>query len=207
MTVLRIEHLSFGYSKERLIFEDFSLEVHKGEVVSIVGPSGVGKSTLFELIAGFLKPLSGSIWVDRFSSIFQDPYTSFHPSYTILDQIAEVCSIEGIEEVASQMDIDPTLLQKLPHELSGGQLQRCSILRAIQMGPKLLLADEPTSALDNVTSLKVMKLLLSYLDRVGILLITHDMDLAKWCSDRIVRLSIEPGAAPQVLVASDLEAL
>ncbi len=207
MTVLRIEHLTFGYSKERLIFEDFNLEVHKGEVVSIVGPSGVGKSTLFELIAGFLKPLSGSIWVDRFSSIFQDPYTSFHPSYTILDQIAEVCSIEGIEEVASQMDIDPTLLQKLPHELSGGQLQRCSILRAIQMGPKLLLADEPTSALDNVTSLKVMKLLLSYLDRVGILLITHDMDLAKWCSDRIVRLSIEPGAAPQVLFASDLEAL
>ena len=207
MTVLRIEHLSFGYSKERLIFEDFNLEVHKGEVVSIVGPSGVGKSTLFELIGGFLKPLSGSIWVDRFSSIFQDPYTSFHPSYTILDQIAEVCSIEGIEEVASQMDIDPTLLQKLPHELSGGQLQRCSILRAIQMGPKLLLADEPTSALDNVTSLKVMKLLLSYLDRVGILLITHDMDLAKWCSDRVVKLSTEPGAAPQVLVASDLEAL
>ena len=207
MTVLRIEHLSFGYSKERLIFEDFSLVVHKGEVVSIVGPSGVGKSTLFELIAGFLKPLAGSIWVDRFSSIFQDPYTSFHPSYTILDQIAEVCSIEGIEEVASQMDIDPTLLQKLPHELSGGQLQRCSILRAIQMGPKLLLADEPTSALDNVTSLKVMKLLLSYLDRVGILLITHDMDLAKWCSDRVVKLGTESGAAPQVLFASDLEAL
>jgi len=207
MTVLRIEHLTFGYSKERLIFEDFNLEVHQGEVVSIVGPSGVGKSTLFELIAGFLKPLSGSIWVDRFSSVFQDPYTSFHPSYKILDQIAEVCDIEGIEEVARQMDIDPALLLKLPHELSGGQLQRCSILRAIQMGPKLLLADEPTSALDNVTSLKVMKLLLSYLDRVGILLITHDMDLAKWCSDRIVKLSIEPGVPPQVLVASDLEAL
>ncbi len=207
MTVLRIEHLSFGYSKDRLIFQDFNLEVHQGEVVSIVGPSGVGKSTLFELIGGFLKPLSGSIRVDRFSSIFQDPYTSFHPSYKILDQIAEVCEIEGIEEVARQMDIDLALLQKLPHELSGGQLQRCSILRAVMMRPKLLLADEPTSALDNVTSLKVMKLLLSYLDRVGILLITHDMDLAKWCSDRIVKLGIEPGVAPQILFASDLEAL
>ncbi len=207
MTVLRIEHLTFGYSKERLIFEDFNLEVQQGEVVSIVGPSGVGKSTLFELIGGFLKPLSGSIWVDRFSSVFQDPYTSFHPSYKIVDQIAEVCEIEGVEKVARQMDIDPALLHKLPHELSGGQLQRCSILRAIMMRPKLLLADEPTSALDNVTSLKVMKLLLGYLDRVGILLITHDMDLAKWCSDRIVKLGIEPGVPPRVLVASDLEAL
>ncbi len=207
MIVLRIEHLSFGYSQDRLIFKDFNLEVRQGEVVSIVGPSGVGKSTLFELIGGFLKPMSGSIWVDRFSSIFQDPYTSFHPSFKIIDQIAEVCQIKGIEKVARQMDIDPDLLQKFPHELSGGQLQRCSILRAIQMGPKLLLADEPTSALDNVTSLKVMKLLLSYLDRVGILLITHDMDLAKWCSDRIVKLGIEPLALSPTPFASDLEAL
>ncbi len=207
MIVLRIEHLTFGYSKDRLIFKDFNLEVRQGEVVSIVGPSGVGKSTLFELTGGFLKPISGSIWVDRFSSVFQDPYTSFHPSYKILDQIAEVCQIEGIEEIARQMDIDSDLLQKLPHKLSGGQLQRCSILRAIMMRPKLLLADEPTSALDNVTSLKVMKLLLSYLDRVGILLITHDMDLAKWCSDRIIKLGTEPVALSPTPFASDLEVL
>ncbi len=189
MNVLEIEHLTFGYSKEKLIYKDFSLEVKKGEVVSIVGPSGVGKSTLFELIAGFLKPLGGTIKVRRFSTIFQDPYTSFHPTYTIKDQIADACDIEGIEDLAHQMDIDPLLLQKLPHRLSGGQLQRCSILRAIKMEPELLMADEPTSALDNITSLKVMKLLLRYLDRVGILLITHDVALAKWCSDRIIHIN------------------
>ncbi len=188
MSVLRIEHLSFSYTPEKPIFEDFSLEVRKGEVVAIVGPSGVGKSTLFELIAGFLKPQKGTIKVGRFSTIFQDPYTSFHPSYPIINQIADVCDTAGIEDMAKEMEIDPKLLQKLPHKLSGGQLQRCSILRAMQMRPELLLADEPTSALDNITSLKVMKLLLRYLDSVGILLITHDLALAKWCSDRIIEL-------------------
>ncbi|SMC09747.1 ABC transporter ATP-binding protein [Nitratiruptor tergarcus] len=191
MSVLKIEHLTFGYSQENLLFQDFSLEVHKGEIVSIVGPSGVGKSTLFELIAGFLKPIRGNIITEPFSMIFQDPYTSFHPTYKIVDQISDVCDIDGIEQLALQMDIDSKLLYKLPHELSGGQLQRCSILRAIMMKPKLILADEPTSALDNITSLKVMKLLLRYLDRVGILLITHDLALAKWCSDRIIELGTE----------------
>ncbi|MRI58452.1 MAG: peptide ABC transporter ATP-binding protein, partial [Epsilonproteobacteria bacterium] len=150
-----------------------------------------GKSTLFELIAGFLKPWSGTIYVERFSSVFQDPYSSFHPSYTIKNQIEDVCQPKDLELVAKEMDIEPRLLLRLPHQLSGGQLQRCSILRAILMEPRLLLADEPTSALDNVTQLKVMKLLLRYLDRVGILLITHDLDLARWCSDRIIELGIE----------------
>ncbi len=188
MRVLSIKNLAFGYEKDRLLFENFNLELHRGEIVAIVGPSGVGKSTLFELIAGFLKPLRGSIEAAKFSMIFQDPYSSFHPSYTIINQIKDVCSIDGIEAITKEMDIDLQLLQKLPHELSGGQLQRCSILRAIQMQPKLLLADEPTSALDNITSLKVMQLLLRYLDRVGILLITHDLALARWCADRIIEL-------------------
>ncbi|BCD68197.1 ABC transporter ATP-binding protein [Nitratiruptor sp. YY09-18] len=187
MRVLEIEGLCFAYGK-KLIYDDFSLHVDQGEIVALVGPSGVGKSTLFELIAGFLQPQKGIITKKRFSLIFQDPYTSFHPSYTILNQIEDVADTQGIEEVAKRMDIDPQLLKKLPHELSGGQLQRCSILRAMMMQPQLLLADEPTSALDNITSLKVMKLLLEYLDEVGILLITHDIALAKWCADRIIEL-------------------
>ncbi|MRJ03048.1 MAG: ATP-binding cassette domain-containing protein [Epsilonproteobacteria bacterium] len=189
--VLKIDHLTFGYSPDRLLFEDFSLELRRGELVSIVGPSGVGKSTLFELIGGFLEPLQGSIERGRFSQIFQDPYTSFHPSYPIIDQIREVADIGGIEELAREFQIEMELLYELPHRLSGGQLQRSSILRALLMDPELLLADEPTSALDNITSLKVMQLLVRSLNRVGILLITHDLHLARWCSDRIIELGWE----------------
>jgi len=67
-------------------------------------------------------------------------------------------------------------------------LQRCSILRAILIKPDLILADEPTSALDNITALETMKMLISFLDRFGILLITHDKALASWCSDAIVEI-------------------
>ena len=188
--LLKIDNLSFGYTKERLLYEDFSLTLCKGELKAIVGASGAGKSTLFELILGNLKPLKGAIQVTgKISEVFQDPYTSFHPSYTIINQIEDVAKTTNLQYYLKLLTVDEALLHKLPHELSGGQLQRCSILRAIKMEPKLLLADEPTSALDNVTSLKVMKLLLRYLDRVGILLITHDMALAKWCADRIIELS------------------
>jgi peptide/nickel transport system ATP-binding protein len=189
MIVLEIKNLTFGYTKDKLLYKNFNLTLRVGEIVSIVGPSGIGKSTLFELIAGFLKPISGEIRKERFSQIFQDPYTSFHPTYKILNQIEDVCDTKDLDSFLKEIDLDKELLFKYSHELSGGQLQRCSILRAMLMNPKLLLADEPTSALDNITSLKVMKLLIRYLDRVGILLITHDLELAKWCSDRIIRLT------------------
>ncbi|WP_300365036.1 ATP-binding cassette domain-containing protein [Hydrogenimonas sp.] len=187
--VLDIRDLTFGYSGEKLLYEGFSLTLKAGEIVTILGPSGSGKSTLFELIAGNLKPFAGTIEKATFSQIFQDPYSSFHPTYTVENQIADVAELAGVERLCEQMGFEYNLLQKLPHELSGGQLQRASILRALLMKPKLLLADEPTSALDNLIQLDVMKLLLKTLDRVGILMITHDRDLARWCSDRIVTLA------------------
>ena len=191
--VLRVEALDFGYSKAKLLFRDFNLELKRGEVISVVGKSGSGKSTLFELISGNLKPLGGTIEHGRIAWVFQDPYSSFHPSYKILDQIADVASLEGMEAVADEMGIALELMEKLPHELSGGQLQRCSILRALLMKPDLILCDEPTSALDNVIQLDVMKLMLKYLQRIGILLITHDMDLARWSSDEIITIEEPKG--------------
>jgi len=186
--VLKIDSLDFAYGKGRLLYRGFSLELNRGEVVSIVGKSGSGKSTLFELITGNLKPLAGTIEKGRVAWIFQDPYSSFHPSYTIRNQIEDVASLEGIEGIAEEMGIAEAYLEKLPHELSGGQLQRCSILRALLMKPDLILCDEPTSALDNVIQLDVMKLMLKYLNQIGILLITHDLDLARWSSDRIIEI-------------------
>ncbi len=192
--ILKIENLTFGYTKDKLLYKDFSLELKKGEVISIVGESGSGKSTLFELITGELKPLSGSIKKQSISQIFQDPYSSFAPSYTIIEQICDVIKLN--EEtllnksfgLLKKLNLSHDLLFKKPFELSGGQLQRCSILRLILMKPKLILADEPTSALDNITALDVMKLLINLIDNVAILLITHDLNLASWCSDKIVKI-------------------
>jgi peptide/nickel transport system ATP-binding protein len=187
-SVLKIEELSFGYNKDALLFQNFSLKLNKGEIKAVVGASGVGKSTLFELIAGNLKPLHGTIVRSKISEVFQDPYSSFHPSYSLLNQIKDVAKIDEIQSYLDKMKMDPALLNKLPHELSGGQLQRASILRAMLMKPSLLLLDEPTSALDNVIQLEVMGMLIKNMADVGMLLITHDMELAKWCADEIIVL-------------------
>lgn len=186
--VLKIDSLTFGYKNSALLYENLSLHVDTGEVVSVLGSSGSGKSTLFELITKNLIPIKGSIACKDLAQVFQDPYSSFHPTYSIKNQISDVASLEDSKEICNSLELDTSLLEQKPHKLSGGQLQRCSILRALLMKPKLLLADEPTSALDNVTQLEVMRLLVKFLDRAGILFITHDEDLASWCSDRIVRL-------------------
>lgn len=189
--VLDIKNLTFYYKKENPIYKDFSLELNKNELVTIFGKSGTGKTTLFELILGSLKPVNGTIEKSKIAMIFQDPYNSFHPTYSIIEQIKDIVGvISSIElnEYLSKLSLQKDLLYKKPYELSGGQLQRCSILRAILMKPDLLLVDEPTSALDNIIAYDVMKLLIKLLDNCGILLITHDLDMATWCSDKIIRL-------------------
>ena len=186
--LLEIEDLTFGYDRSKPLFRDFNLTLKRGEIVSIVGRSGVGKSTLFSLICGEVKPQRGTIKVKKVSQIFQDPYSSFHPSYSIINQIKDVADVKDMEKFLEELDLDRGFLDKLPHELSGGQLQRCSILRVLLMKSDIILADEPTSALDNIVQLDTMKLLLKFLNDVGILMITHDMDLAKWCSDKIIKL-------------------
>jgi len=186
--VLEIKKVTFGYSKEKLLFKDLSISLKKGELKAIVGESGAGKSTIFELILGNLQPLEGEIRAMRVSEVFQDPYSSFHPSYTLISQIEDVASLVELDYFLKNINLDKKLLDKLPHELSGGQLQRASILRAMLMKPDLLLLDEPTSALDNVVQLDVMKMLMKHLEKIGMLLITHDMDLAKWCADEVIKI-------------------
>lgn len=190
--VLQIKELTFFYKKDIPIYNDFSMDLRKGEIVTIFGKSGTGKTTLFELILGSLKPIKGTIKKSKTSMIFQDPYNSFHPSYTIMQQIKDVVKNtydkEELKSILVKLSLDEKFLDKKPHELSGGQLQRCSILRALLMKPDLLLVDEPTSALDNIIAYDVMKLLVTLLDSCAILLITHDLNMATWCSDKIIRL-------------------
>ncbi len=187
-SVLEIDSLNFGYTKSKLLFNGFSLSLKVGEIKAIVGGSGVGKSTLFELILGHQKPFRGLVKKGRVAEVFQDPYSSFHPSYTVIDQISDVASLEKLDELLPSLSMSRDLLLKLPRQLSGGQLQRASIIRALLMEPELLLLDEPTSALDNLIQLEVMKAIVAHGTKMGVLIITHDASLAKWCADEIVRL-------------------
>ena len=186
--ILEVRDLSFGYTPEQLLYDGFSLTLNVGEIKAVVGASGSGKSTLFEIILGNLKPLHGEVTSRHVSQVFQDPYTSFHPAYSVINQIKDVADVEGLAYYLDEMGLDRSLLEKKPHELSGGQLQRCSIVRALLMKPDLLLLDEPTSALDNVIQLDVMRLLLKHLDKTAMLLITHELDLAHWCADEIIEI-------------------
>ncbi|MBI3873490.1 MAG: ATP-binding cassette domain-containing protein [Arcobacter sp.] len=187
--VLNISNLTFGYKKEKLIYKNFNLVLKQGEIKSVVGSSGSGKSTLFELITKNLQPLKGNIKALKISSIYQDPYSSFHPTYSVQEQLNDIVTdFSELPFLLESFGLDADFLSKKPHQLSGGQLQRCSIIRAILMKPDLLLADEPTSALDNIIALDVMKVLIKFIDRFGLLLITHDEDLATWCSDEIINI-------------------
>ena len=189
--VLEIKKLTFGYKKNNFIFENFDLELKKGELKTIFGKSGSGKTTLFELILGNLKQKSGEIKKSKTAMIFQDPFSSFHPTYTIFEQIKDVVNRDfkdEVDNILSKLSLEESLLNKKPYELSGGQLQRCSILRAILLKPDLLLIDEPTSALDNIIAFDTMKLIVNLLSDCGILLVTHDIDMASWCSNEIIRL-------------------
>ncbi len=189
--VLEIKNLDFAYNKDKFIYKNFNLSLEKGFIKSIVGSSGSGKSTLFELITNNLKALKGEIKASKTACIYQDPYSSFHPSYSIIEQIFDVIAQSERKQINSflkDLSLEKDLLEKKPHELSGGQLQRCSILRALLMKADLLLIDEPTSALDNIVAVDVMNLLIKFLPNYAILLITHDLELALWCSDEIVYL-------------------
>ena len=189
--VLEIKKLTFGYKKNNFIFENFDLELKKGELKTIFGKSGSGKTTLFELILGNLKQQSGEIKKSKTAMIFQDPFSSFHPTYTIFEQIKDVANRDfkdEVDNILTKLSLEESILHKKPYELSGGQLQRCSILRAILLKPDLLLIDEPTSALDNIIAYDTMKLIVNLLSDCGILLVTHDIDMASWCSTEIIRL-------------------
>ena len=189
--VLEIKKLTFGYKKNNFIFENFDLELKKGELKTIFGKSGSGKTTLFELILGNLKQQSGEIKKSKTAMIFQDPFSSFHPTYTIFEQIKDVANRDfkdEVDNILTKLSLEESILHKKPYELSGGQLQRCSILRAILLKPDLLLIDEPTSALDNIIAYDTMKLIVNLLSDCGILLVTHDIDMASWCSNEIIRL-------------------
>lgn len=203
MARLKVEKLNFSFGYETIL-EDISFEINKGEVVSIVGPSGGGKTTLLRLCAQLLDRQEGKI-ENTFKSqsvAFQDP--RLLPWKNTIDNISFGLKAMGMgvkertqkaEEIALAFDLETSDFSKFPKELSGGMSQRVSFARALVTHPELLFLDEPFSALD--IGLKrelqdhVMKLIAK--KEITILFITHDIMEAIRLSDKILLLAPDPG--------------
>lgn len=189
------------------------LTIKSGELVSIVGESGCGKSTLSRCIIGIEKITEGEIFFngekisdyDRnqlrpvrriMQMVFQNPYAAFQPKQTIGEGLREVGNFYGIKgaELQERLDtlleyikMDAELLDHYPDELSGGQLQRLAIARALIVKPKLLIADEPVSALDVSVQAQILNILseIQKKENMAVLFISHDLSVVEHISDRV----------------------
>ncbi|GFZ29615.1 ABC transporter ATP-binding protein [Clostridium zeae] len=201
MKALKINNLSFKYKDtEKLIIDDLSLTIDKNEFVTIIAPSGTGKSTLFRLILGLIKPQKGSIEVaeeDNKNIIGYMPQKdSLMPWRNILDNTSVGLELNGhskkeARKIAADYFKDFGLEgteKYYPYELSGGMRQRASFLRAIVNKPSILLLDEPFSSLDALTRRKMQAWLLELCqkEKNTVFMITHDIDEALLLSDRIL---------------------
>lgn len=212
--------------------KNVSFDIKKGEIVSLVGESGSGKSTVAKMILRLIKPTSGDILFDgtnvlsfdkrdyyrRVQAIFQDPYSAFNPFYKVdrvLDKAFGLLNDhyssderkDITESTLKSIGLNPNeVLGRHPHQLSGGQMQRILIARALVIGAELLIADEPTSMIDASTRAGILNLLLSLKRDKGlsVLFITHDIGQAQYISDRVVVMEkgivVEQGLIDEVFV-------
>jgi peptide/nickel transport system ATP-binding protein len=208
----------FGKRVPLRAVDGVSLSLRPGETVGVVGESGCGKSTLARGVLKLLDPSAGSVaWLGRniaqasrkemqplrqeLQIVFQDPLASLDPRMTIGQSIAEPLTVfrpqvdakgreEAAREIMQRMDLDPNLVNRYPHELSGGQNQRVGIARAMILRPKLVVCDEAVSALDVSVQAQILDLLIDLQKEFGLamMFISHDLSVVREICHRVMVL-------------------
>ena len=196
---LHANSVTYRYPGTRpAVLVDVSLTVPPGHITALVGRSGCGKSTLIRLLTGLLTPADGAVECDgepvvagrrlaRHSALLtQHPFAAANPHLRLADLIELPARLAGkpVDTVAAarEVGLTPDLLARRPYEVSGGQLQRALLARALAQQPRYLLADEPTAQLDPVTTATIADVLSRRAaDGLGVLVVTHDRALAyRW---------------------------
>ncbi|WP_410870340.1 ABC transporter ATP-binding protein [Nocardia sp. A7] len=191
-----------GYGAQPVI-RGVDLRVAPGEIVGITGDSGSGKTTLARTMAGLLTPTSGTVTVDgqtprrargAIAMVFQSPRAATNPHFTVAQIIAEPARIRRIPPpdlaaMATTVGLTPDLLERRPHALSDGQLQRACLARALAQHPRYLILDEATAMLDAATTASIIRLVMTHAtDNLGVLLISHDEPLLDTACTRIATM-------------------
>lgn len=194
--MLEIKNLTVKY--EKTILENVNLKLDK-KIYGLMGMTGSGKTTFIKAVLELIK-YEGEILLNgklldvrrRFQVVFQNPFNSFDPKRSIGFSISEIIRLNNtnykLDELAEKVGINPEFMDKYPSELSGGELQRLSIARALAGNPEVFILDEPTSALDVENQKKILDILKEIKD-VTIIFISHDMNVLKYLSDEILVLN------------------
>ncbi|MBR5577401.1 MAG: ATP-binding cassette domain-containing protein [Lachnospiraceae bacterium] len=196
---LEAKNLYFKFQKqESWILEDCNIRIEQGERVVILAPSGYGKTTLALLLAGYLKPDKGQILLEEkqlpkegiypVQLIFQHPEKAINPRWKLKKVLEEVGEIP--EGLLTALGIEKPWLDRFPGELSGGELQRFCVARALMAEPGYLICDEISTMLDTITQAQIWQVILEEAEKrkLGLLIITHNRHLAEKVGSRIVEL-------------------
>lgn len=211
---LRAERLTAGYGAEPVL-RDVSFTVAPGRITGLTGPSGTGKTTLGRVLAGLLTPRSGHVTCDgaplarrdgRVAMLFQSPRRSCSPRLRLREIIAEPLQIRGVparerplrvEALAASVGLTPDLLDRLPAQVSDGQLQRAALARALAADPAYLICDEMSAMLDAASTASLATAIRTHADEgLGVLAISHDHALLRaWADDTVTLADLSSQAA------------